>query len=544
MRAFALFSGIVPLTLLVAACGSDPGGTGGSGSTGTGTGTGTGGGGDGTLVATDKGSVQGTIVGTTRIFLGIPYAAPPIGDLRWKPPAPAAAWKDTLVAKTRGAYCAQLNALSPVIAAGSQEDCLTLNVWAPVGASGKTPVMVWIHGGSFIFGSGGEPTYDGRRLSEATGAIIVTINYRLGPFGFLAHDDLAVEDQAHPSTGMYGIEDQRAALQWTKANVGAFGGDPGRVTLFGESAGGESVCLHTLSPKSQGLFNRAIIESGACAATSGITPIEAKAQGDAFAKALTCDGKDGPGTLSCLRGKSMSEVLMALPSKGALDFSPGGSKWFPSVDGYNIPKEPLDLLNAGSFSPVPLLVGSNGDEGTLFFAFGGTTIPDDAAYKAAVESFYPGKGDAILAHYPSATYGSPQAAVARAFGDSVFVCPSRRLARAFSKAGAPTYLYHFTYKNPNAALPNLGAFHSSELPFIFGNPSELLPENLTAEQRKLSDLMMSYWGELAKTGEPAGDGPLRFPDYDLAHDESMRLDLMVSKESGLAKADCDFWDAL
>jgi para-nitrobenzyl esterase len=543
MRAFALFSSVLPLTLLVAACGSDPGATGGGGGGATSSTTGSGGG-AGTLIVTDKGSVQGSVVGTTRIFLGIPYAAPPVGDLRWKSPQPAAAWKDPLVAKTRGAYCAQLNALSPTIAAGSQEDCLTLNVWAPVDADGKTPVMVWIHGGSFIFGSGGEPTYDGRRLSEATGSIVVTLNYRLGPFGFLAHGDLAAEDAAHPSTGMYGLEDQRAALAWTNANIAAFGGNLDKITLFGESAGGESVCLHLVSPASKGLFNLAIIESGACASPSGITPVQAKAQGDAFATALACDGKDAKARLACLRGKTMTDVLMALPSKGALDFSPGGAKWFPSVDGVNVPKEPLDLLNAGSFPHVPLLVGSNGDEGTLFFAFGGTTIADDAAYKAAVESFYPGKGDAILAHYPSAAYGSAQSAAARAFGDSVFVCPSRRMARAFSKAGSPTYLYHFTYKNPNAALPNLGAFHSSELPFIFGNPSELLPENLTAEQRKLSGIMMAYWGEFGRSGEPAGDGDLKFPPYDAATDESMKLDLVISSESGLAKADCDFWDAL
>ena len=540
MRAFALFSGVLPLTLLATACSPDPAGTGGGSST---TSTGAGGGGDGTLIVTDKGSVQGSIVGKTRIFLGIPYAAPPVGELRWKTPQPAAAWKDTLVARTRGAYCAQLNALSPTIAGGSQEDCLTINVWAPVDADGTTPVMVWIHGGSFIFGSGGEPAYDGRRLSEATGAVIVTINYRLGPFGFLAQDSLAVEDKAHPSTGMYGIEDQRAALQWTNTNIGAFGGTTDKITLFGESAGGESVCLHLISPGSEGLFDLAIIESGACAAPSGITPMAARAQGDAFTKALTCDGKDAAGTLSCLRGKKMDEVLMALPSKGALDFSPGGAKWFPSVDGYIVPKEPLFLLEAGSFPHVPLLVGSNGDEGTLFFAFG-ATIADDAAYKTAVEAFYPGKGDAILAHYPSATHGSAKDAIARAFGDSVFVCPSRRLARAFSKAGSPTYLYHFTYKNPNAALPNLGAFHSSELPFIFGNPSELLPENLNEEQRKLSGIMMAYWGEFGRSGDPGGDGALKFPHYDAASDESLTLDLAISKETGLAKADCDFWDAL
>ena len=545
MRTFALFAGIIPLTVLVAACGSDPAGTGGAGggTSSASSSTGAGGGGQGTLIVTDKGSVQGTVVGKTRIFLGIPFAAPPVGDLRWKSPEPAAPWKETLSATSRGAFCAQLNALSPTILGGSQEDCLTLNVWAPEGADGTTPVMVWIHGGSFIFGSGGEPSYDGKRLSEATGAIVVTVNYRLGPFGFLAHDSLAVEDKAHPSTGMYGLEDQRAALLWTQANIGAFGGNAKNVTLFGESAGGQSVCLHMLSPKSQGLFHRAIIESGACAATSGITPVDAHAQGDAFTKALVCDGKDAAATLACLRGKTMDDVLLALPSKGALDFSPGGAKWFPSVDGENIPEEPLDLFAAGSFAQVPLLVGSNGDEGTLFFALG-QPIADDAAYKVVVETFYPGKGDVILAQYPSAKYGSAQAAVAGVFGDAVFVCPSRRAARAYAKAGVPTYLYHFTYKDDSAALPGLGAFHSSELPFVFGNPSQLQPENLNMAERALSTAMMGYWGRFAASGDPGGEGALAFPKYDAAKDQNLTLDLTISADTGLSKANCDFWDTL
>jgi para-nitrobenzyl esterase len=543
MRAIALFSGLAPLTLLLAACGSDPAGTGGAGggtSSATST-TGSGSGGQSTLIVTDKGSVQGAVVGKTRIFLGIPFAAPPVGDLRWKSPEPAAPWKETLSATSRGAYCAQLNALSPTIMGGSAEDCLTLDVWAPEGADGTAPVMVFIHGGSFIFGSGNEPSYDGKRLSEATGAVVITMNYRLGPFGFLAHDSLAVEDKAHPTTGMYGFEDQRAALAWTQANASAFGGDAKNVTLFGESAGGESVCLHLLSPKSQGLFHRAIIESGACASTSGITPMEARAQGDAFTTALACDGKDAAAKLSCLRGKTMDDVLLALPSKGALDFSPGGAKWFPSVDGDNLPEEPLDLFAAGSFAHVPLLVGSNGDEGTLFFALG-QPIADDAAYKAVLDSFYPGKSDLILAQYPSAKYGSAQAAVARVFGDAVFVCPSRRAARTYSKAGVPTYLYHFTYADKAAAIPNLGSFHSSELPFVFGNPSQLQPENLDAPARALSASIMGYWGRFAAGGDPGGEGALAFPKYDAATDQNLTLDLTISANTGLAKGECDFWD--
>jgi para-nitrobenzyl esterase len=541
MRAFILLTAIAPFAVLLAGCGSDSAGVGGG--TSTSSSSGTGGADDGTLVTTDKGPVQGTLVGKTRIFLGIPFAAPPVGDLRWKPPAPAAAWKDPLVATKRGPFCAQLDPILPTIVPSSSEDCLTVNVWAPADADGKTPVMLWIHGGSFVFGSGGELSYDGKHLSEATGAVVVTINYRLGPFGFLAHSALQAEDKAHPSTGMYGFEDQRAAMAWTQANIAAFGGDGKNVTLFGESAGGESVCLHLVSPKSQGLFQRAIIQSGACAAPSGFTSTAAQAEGDTFATALGCEGKTAAVTLACLRSKTRDDVLLALPTKGALDFSPGGAKWFPTVDGDNVMKEPLDLINAGSFAHVPLLVGSNGDEGTLFFAFG-TPIKDDAAYKLAVEGLYPGKGDAILAHYPSATIGSAQAATERALGDGVFVCPSRRLARAYAKAGDAAYLYHFTYKSPSAAIPNLGAFHSSELPFLFGNPSQLLPDALTAAETPLSAAMMGYWGRLAAAGDPNGGGAPAFPAYDAAKDGSLVLDLTIAPEAGLAKADCDFWDAL
>ena len=190
-----------------------------------------------------------------------------------------------------------------------------------------------------------------------------------------------------------------------------------------------------------------------------------------------------------------------------------------------------------------MLVGSNGDEGTLFFALG-QPIADDAAYQLVLESFYPGKSAAILAQYPSAKYGSAQSAVAHVFGDAVFVCPSRRAARAYAKAGVPTYLYHFTYKDDSAALPGLGSFHTSELPFVFGNPSQLQPENLNTAERALSASMMGYWGRFAAGGDPGGEGALAFPEYDAAKDQNLTLDLTISVDTGLAKAECDFWDTL
>jgi para-nitrobenzyl esterase len=528
------------LLAFASACGDDSiDAPAGAGASGTGPGAG-GGGGDGTLVATDRGSVQGSVAGKTRVFLGIPFAAPPVGDLRWKAPQPAAAWSDVLAATARGPACAQLGALSPKFDSSSSEDCLTLNIWAPAAAGASAaPVLVWIHGGTFLIGSGGEAAYDGQRLSEATGAVVVTINYRLGPLGFLAHPQLKAEDPAYPSSGMYGFEDQRAALAWTRDNIGAFGGDPANVTVFGESAGGFSTCYHLVSPKSAGLFHRAIIESGACASGRTATEVAAEAQGQKLAETLGCDGADG---LSCLRGKPADEVLLALPS-GAADIL-GDVRWGPVIDGLNLPDDPRVLLEAGEMADVPTLLGTNANEGTLFFALGSTKVPDDDAYLALVEALAPGHGEEILAEYPSRVYGSPQAAAAASLGDVVFVCPARRTARALAKAGIPAWLYHFTHAPSRALLPDLGAFHSAEIPFVFGNPSALLPNTPTEEEAPLFAAMTGYWGRMSRTGDPNGDGAFEWPAYAASTDENIVLDLTLSKQGGLRAAQCDFWDAL
>ncbi|MFO0755402.1 MAG: carboxylesterase/lipase family protein [Byssovorax sp.] len=535
-----------PLLLLLA-CGDSNGsstttGTGGSSSTTTGSTTsgtgGTGGIADAPLVTTDKGPVKGTTIGATFTFLGVPYAAPPVGDLRWKPPQPAKAWTEALDATKKGPFCPQLSALGTSPMAGTSEDCLSLNIWTPsIGADKKAPVLFWIHGGGFILGSGAEATYDGQLLSEATGAVVVTINYRLGPLGFLAHAALAAEDAGHPSSGMYGFEDQRAALAWAKANIGAFGGDPSNITLFGESAGGISTCLHLLSPPSKGLFQRAIIESGPCSVGTGATEKQAEVQGDALAQALGCS--DPATALACLRGKKADDLLTALPGKKGL-IAGDGVNWFPVVDGVNIPDQPSTLLDQGKVEKVPVILGTNGDEGTLFFAIG-ATAKDDAEYEALMSSIFGGQGAAIVAHYPSAMYGTAKDAAAKAFGDGAFVCPTRRTARALAKAGVDAHLYHFVHA-PKALFPNLGAFHSSEVPFIFGNP--YLGINLDAEEQKLSKAMVGYWSRLAASGDPNGKDALAWPAYDAAGDQNIVLDLMLSTQSGLSKDDCDFWDGI
>lgn len=551
LRATASLSCFAVLASLAAACGgggetgTGGGGSGGVGGTGGAGGSATGGGGSDSaslLVDTDKGPVQGALHETTRAFLGIPYAAPPVGDLRWRAPSPAAAWTDPLDATKKGAPCAQNGLLGGGFDAKSKEDCLFVNVWTPSKpASDKLPVLVWIHGGAFELGSGSDKDYDGQVLSQTTGAVVVNMNYRLGPLGFLGLDALAAESDSEGSTGTYGLQDQRAALAWVKANIAAFGGDPGKVMLFGESAGGISTCMHLVSPASEGLFQSAVIESGPC--DNATTLEEANTQGAAFITALGCDGEaDVP---ACLRSKPVEEVLAALPTSPDFFFGDQAS-WFPVVDGVTLPKTPGELLAAGQFSKVPVILGSNGDEGSIFIYLAGDAakVETDAEFEAFVEGLLPGHGADIVANYPSADYGSPQAAATAALGDAVFVCAARRTARALSAAGVDTFLYHFTFKPGSTLLGDLGSFHSAEVKYVFGNPTQLLPGALSEEETTLSESIMGYWSRHADKGDPNGEGALEWPSYSAATDQSLHLDTTLSTETGLKKDLCDFWDTI
>lgn len=535
-RALAL--SLASLSLVTLACsGSTPAASGGAGGAG-----GTGGA-SSLVVDTDEGPIEGILQGeATRAFLGVPYAAPPVGDLRWRRPVPHEPWTTVRSAQIEGRPCTQNGLLSPGFDPTTGEDCLTLNVWAPAEATGPLPVLVWIHGGGFVLGSGSDDAYDGRLLSEQTGAIVVGINYRLGALGFLSLPELEAEDTEHGSTGSYGIEDQRAALAWVQANVEAFGGDPGNVTIFGESAGAISTCYHLLSPPSQGLFHRAIIQSGPC--ESANDPDEAKLQGAELASVLGCGDAVAGVDLACLRGKTEQEVLEALP--GGLDFFFGeGPSWFPIVDGYNLPAQPAALLAAGDFAKVPTIVGSNSDEGTLFFTLGDVDIPDEATFETLAEGLVPGHGADVVALYPAATYGSAKAAAMAAVGDGGFVCPTRRLARALDAAGAPTFLYHFTFAPSGVLLgDDLGAFHSAELRYVFGNPGQLTPFPLDPTELELSQAIMSYWGRFSASGDPNADGAPVWPAFDTEADQHLGLDVEQVSGSGLASDRCAFWDTV
>jgi para-nitrobenzyl esterase len=532
-----------PTRLLVAALAASLGGCGSPSST-----TPSDGGGDAappmqsTTITTKQGVVNGSVDGATRAFLGIPYAAAPTGANRFRPPQPAPLLAAPLDATKYGPQCPQIGAASGMYDATDSEDCLSLNVWTPSVIAAPRPVMVWIHGGGFILGSGSEATYVGANLSAAGDVVVVTINYRLGPLGFLALPSLEGEDPMRASSGDYGIEDQRAALKWVQANIAAFGGDPGNVTLFGESAGGGSTCVHMVSPESQGLFHKAIVESGFCTLVVQ-QKATAQMQGQALATALGCTSADAAMQRACLRGVTAKQVTTALPLKNGLLFGDGAA-WSPVVDGVNVTDLPAKLFASGKASKVPLIIGANGDEGTLFFALAGGMI-DMSTFKSTLALFMtPAQADKVIAQYPAAKYQSAQDAAIHVL-DDIVLCDARRVARAQAAAGNAVYYYNFTHPT-QFILPNLGAFHSAELPFVFGNPYVYIP--LKPEEMPLSTAMQRYWTDLATYGAPAApvEPPQAFawPRYDAAGDKNIVLDLTLSVNTGLRKEACDFWDAL
>src|SRR6185503_8732365 len=373
----------------------------------------------GTLIHLADGDVQGTVNEQTRQFLGIPFAAPPVGALRWRPPQPPAPWPNVLQANAFAGACAQLGSIQGP--ASENEDCLYLNVWTPEPAPRKPlPVMVWFHGGGYQQGSAGDPVpfpgvpglfYDARVLAQERGVVVVTINYRLNVFGYFAHAALAGEDSAHPYAGNQGLLDQLAALQWVRANIAAFGGNPKRVTIFGESAGSQDTCLHVASPGSKKLFHRAISESGGCT-TRQPTASEAAATAATFATSAGCGAASDQ--LACLRAQPASALLAILQQSG----TPGGIvpnfDFGPVVDGGFMPDQPRTLYDTGRYAKVPYILGSNTDEGTLFLL--STQVPTEAAYMAQLQARYGTRAGEVAAVYPASSFASPKDALARAFG--------------------------------------------------------------------------------------------------------------------------------
>jgi len=458
---------------------------------------------------TADGVLEGVVSpdGKVRTFKGIPYAAPPVGPLRWMPPQPVVPWAGVRKAADYGARAMQGPIYSDMVFndSGPSEDCLYLNLWMPEGrAQAKLPVMVWVHGGGFAAGSSSEPRQDAGNLSKK-GVMVVSFNYRLGVFGFLAHPGLSRESGRNAS-GNYGLLDQVAALEWVKRNIAEFGGDPGNVTIFGESAGSESVSALMASPLARGLFHRAIGESGALFSASPPTRTLAQAEdaGVRFAQAAF-----GTASLGALRSRSARELLDAALKLPTFYFE-------PDIDGYFLPADCRSVFAAGGQSRVPVLAGWNRDEGH-FDSFFGKEEPTVANYKALAGARFGAGADGFLELYPAATDAEARRAAQDLAGDDFIVHDTWKWMEAHLRTGgSPVYRYEFdqTLPLPLDAPPGAepAARHSWEIEYVFRVlSSRHLPWR--QEDRDVSELMSTYWTNFAKTGDPNGPGLPAWPAY-------------------------------
>lgn len=461
------------------------------------------------MVKTESGRIEGELVrgGAVRRFLGIPYAAPPVNELRWRAPQPHAAWSGTLSAKQFGSRCMQPPIFKDMIFRdkGESEDCLSLNVWAPAQRSlTKYPVMVWIHGGGFNAGGSSEPRQDGEVLASR-GVVVVSMNYRLGIFGFLAHGDL-IRESSRKAAGNYGLLDQAAALRWVQRNIAAFGGDPAAVTIFGESAGSFSVCAHMAAPDSKGLFARAIGESGGTSSPTGLTfPPLAKAQreDEEFLQRVWGEAS----TVAQLRSVSANEILHATSTLHDVPL------FAPDIDGDFLRESVPEVFAAGREADVPLLAGWNRDEGSGIVRAGEKSAP--LSLETYATRFGNGSEEFL------SLYGANGSAVERKrgmldFAGDEFIAYSTWKWLEFSshKDHAPSYRYMFEEGSPADSFHPAGlAFHSSEIEFVFGTLASRAGAAWSEQDANLSRLIQTYWINFARTGDPNSPGMPQWPRY-------------------------------
>ncbi len=496
------------------------------------------------VVVTDAGPVRGTVAADYRLFQGIPYAAPPVGELRWRSPRPVSPWTEPRDATAPGSRCPQVGDEynGP---RSEDEDCLFLDVTTPRPAdpASPKPVMVWIHGGGLVGGAGSD--HDGRRLAVAGDVVVVTVNYRLGILGFFAHPEL--------TNGGYGLEDQQAALRWVRDNITAFGGDPGNVTLFGESGGAVSVCAHLTSPTAAELFHRAIIQSGGCIGDApantffpGVpefatwpTIEEIEGIGAAVAAGAGCG--DPATAVACLRALPAADLLVGT----AIFTRPGSGTPL-------LPESPELALNEGRFHQVPVLAGHTRDEGTMWAAFHPQPITA-AYYQEQLAIAFGDDAGRIAAEYPVADYDTPGLAWAAVVTDRVWACPTLAGHRLFA-ADVPTFVYRFDDRNAPRIFPEtpeipLGAYHASELLYLFATVGLGAPEPLTAGQRELSTQMIQYWANFARSGDPNGPGLPAWEPF--TNDDPVPIvqglapgAAGIDAIDAIAEHRCDFWAEL
>ena len=468
-------------------------------------------------VHTQAGLVQGKMEGDVAVYKGIPFATPPVGDLRWRAPQPPVAWKGVHEADKFAPACMQVPVVMPALGLDAlpvSEDCLYLNVWTPA----KSPkdhlaVMVWIYGGGFSIGGTSLRQYDGEYLAKK-GVVLVSIAYRLGPFGFLATPDLSAEDHGH--SGNYGMLDQIAGLEWVKRNIAAFGGNPNRVTIFGESAGGIAVSMLAASPLAKGLFHGAISESG-----GSFAPARFSNEAGENVPPLSVAEHNGSTFLAKIGAKSIADARK-MSAESIIKASPpgAGAGFWPNFDGYVLPGDQYNLYEEGRYNDTPILIGTNSDEGALFVAT--TTAP---AYEKSVHTGYGDYADKILAAYPTGSDAEALRSARDLARDSTFGWGTWAWARLESKRGkSKVYVYYFSHRPPypnTLQFKSWGAAHGAEISYVFGNFTPSMPPS--AEDRAVSDTVSSYWVNFAKTGNPNGQGMPAWPAFSNAKPEVMNL---------------------
>lgn len=507
-------------------------------------------------VTTSQGEVRGNWTDEAKgihEFKGLPYARPPVGDLRWKPPQAPEKWSGIRTADRPGPACWQESQLEQFVwSRGTferSEDCLYLNIWSNV-EQPKQPVMVWFHGGSHTSGMSHDTIFDGATLARQ-GVLVVTVNYRLGPFGFLAHPALAAES-SHNSAGNYGLLDKIAALNWVRDNIAQFGGNPDNVTIFGQSAGSQSVCALMASPLSKGLFHKAIGQSASC--TQPDTERDAADangfdRGRRLAQALV---EDTDVDAAALR-KTSPEAVMRAANK---------SRWAAQsrivVDGWVVPESIDDIYLAGQQARVPLLLGSLANEGHLLFPLNENL--DKSDLQAATEKLAGTYAAALLEHYASEIAESPGLAQREIATDLFMTYGMRRWADHQSATGAPVYLYHFDHTppafrlyvpdNPDLKLPDgprsAGAYHSADLAYVFGTVDKVGLDWQEAD-RQLSRTMVRFWTNFAKSGDPNSPGQTwasEWQPYDRKSRATMLLNSNPHTTKGVRTAKLDIWDAV
>ena len=506
------------------------------------------------IVDTDKGKVEGTLdlIKHTPLFLGIPYAAPPVKERRWKPPAPVTAWQGVREASGFGPRCPQVDDSVWTKPTPTSEDCLYLNVWTP--ASGRNhPVMFYIHGGGYLVGDAGDmgigPLLNGVHLAANRNVVVVTINYRLAALGFLAHPSLAAES-AEGVSGNYGLMDMIAALKWVQTNIAKFGGDPKKVMIFGHSAGAAATCALLVSPLAKGLFSSAAIQSGWCGAAPMADRLEA---GRKVAAHLNCPGTDAA-TAACLRGLKPQDLLKEVGSfdRNYYIFAPWKTSHNltagPTVDKHVVPDAPLAMLKSGTHNHVPLIVGSTQDEFEFFIADKNKirTCKDHEDY---IKKQFEDKAGEVLAEYPCKKNSHARAASVQAGGDFYFTCPLRRAVRAAAASQTePVYEYLFFYQAKTLFSDN--ASHLVDIPYVFGTLVESLTSPFDPRHWQLSGHIQQYWTDFANNGNPNASGSVRllgshhvqWSKYDPNVGNYLTLDDPIFEDEQIKDGRCNFWD--